>query len=78
VSGVFLVLGLLLIGIELQVVGIARIAAAPENEIVSRLGTRVVRLLILLVIAGLGLSGLLAIVNYAILARIDQGFAVFG
>ncbi len=77
-SGVFLVLGLLLIGIELQVVGIARIAAAPENEIVSRLGTRVVRLLILLVIAGLGLSGLLAIVNYAILARIDQGFAVFG
>lgn len=33
VSGVFLMLGLLLIGIELQIVNIARIAAVLENGI---------------------------------------------
>jgi hypothetical protein len=36
------------------------------------------RLMALLTVTGLGLSGFLAMLNYAILARIDQGFAVFG
>jgi hypothetical protein len=78
VSGAFLALGLLLIAIEWQVVGIARIAAAGENALAESLSRKVYRLLILLVIVGLGMGGLLASLTYAILARIDQGFAVFG
>ena len=78
VSGAFLAIGLLFVGIELQVVGIARLAAAPESEIADKLRARVFRLLVLLVIAGLAMCCLLGIMTYAILARIDQGFAVFG
>jgi hypothetical protein len=33
---------------------------------------------VLLVIAGLGLCGVLTIVTYAILSRIKEGLAVFG
>jgi hypothetical protein len=37
-----------------------------------------VRLLVTFGLAGALLDGFLAILTYAILARIDQGFAVFG
>lgn len=76
VSGVFLALGMLLAGIELQIFGIARLSEDRERD--AGLRTRVRRLLILLVIAGVALCGFLAVLTYAILARIDQGFAVFG
>jgi hypothetical protein len=78
VSAGSLALGLLLVGVVLQVVAIARMAAAAENAIAAKLAIRVRRLLMLLVSAALGLCGLLVIVTLAILARVDQGFAVFG
>ncbi len=78
VSGVFLAIGLLLVGVVVQVVGIARIAAATEPAAGEGLRRRVARLLLLLVVAGLAMCGLMAIVVYGILARIDEGFAVFG
>ena len=77
VSAAFLALGLLLAGMLVQVAGIARMAS-DEPTTAALLGRRVARLLMLLAVAGLGLCGLLAVVVYAILARIDQGFAVFG
>jgi hypothetical protein len=60
-----------------EVAGIARMAS-DEPATAALLGRRVARLLMLLAVAGLSLCGLLAIVVYAILAVIDQGFAVFG
>jgi hypothetical protein len=78
VSGAFLVLGVLLGGILLQIAGIVRIEADLDSRSTERLRKRVSRLLVFLVIAGAGLLCLLGIINYAILARIDEGFAVFG
>jgi nitrogen fixation/metabolism regulation signal transduction histidine kinase len=78
VSGVFLVLGLLLAGIGREVLGVVRTAAAASDPWAAALQKRLARLLILLTVAGLGLSGILALLTYGILARIDEGFAVFG
>lgn len=78
VSLVFLVLGILLAGIGREVFGLARIAAPASDPWAGALRMRLVRLLALLTVAGLGLSGILAILTYGILSRIDEGFAVFG
>jgi hypothetical protein len=78
VSAVFLLLGLLLIGIELQIVGIARIAQAQDNGVPEGLRNRVFRLLILLALTGLGLGAALAALTYGVIERIKQGFAIFG
>jgi hypothetical protein len=78
VSAAFLAIGLLFVGIESQVVGIARLAADLEGEIAGRLRARVFRLLVFLVIAGLAMCCLLGSMIYGILERIGQGFAVFG
>lgn len=78
VSAIFLGLGLLLSAIEAQVVQIARLTADLADQSGILLNRRVFRLLFFLSIGGLSLCGFLAILTYAILARIDQGFAVFG
>ncbi len=78
VSGVFLVLGLLLAGIGLEILGVARIAATAAEPWPSAFRTRLTRLLIFLTVAGLGLCGILAILTHGILSRMDEGFAVFG
>jgi hypothetical protein len=78
VSTVFLALGLVLLGIRVQALGLVRVIAAGDPPTSLRLEQRVFRLLLLLSCAATGLCGILAIVAYAILARIDQGFAVFG
>lgn len=78
VSGSFLALGALLVGVEAQILGIARLAAKAEGDVAVALRTRVRRLLFGLVAAGTDLCCVLALAAYAILARIDQGFAVFG
>jgi hypothetical protein len=78
VGGVFVALGLLLLGILLEVAAIARFALDPEGTVTSRLRDRVRRLLQLLLAAGLFLCLVMAMVTYGILARIDEGFAVFG
>jgi hypothetical protein len=78
VGGVFVALGLLLLGIMLQVVAIARIARAQEGAVAARLRDKVRGLLLLLLAGGLFLCLVMAIVTSGILARIDEGFAVFG
>lgn len=78
VSGVFLVLGLLLTGIGIQVLRIVKIAATAAGPWAGALRMRLTRLLILLTVSGLGLSGILAILTWGILSRIDEGYAVFG
>lgn len=78
VGGVFVALGLLLSGIMLQVVAIARIARAQEGAGAARLQEKVRGLLLLLLAGGFFLCLVMAIVTSGILARIDEGFAVFG
>lgn len=78
VAGVFIALGLLLLGIQLEVAAIATMALAREGADAARLRRRVRRLLVLLLAGGLFLCLVMAIVTYGILARIDEGFAVFG
>jgi hypothetical protein len=78
VSGVFVVLGLLLAGIGLEILGVARIAATTKDPWASAFRTRLTRLLILFTVAGLGMCGILAILTHGILSRIGEGLAVFG
>jgi hypothetical protein len=78
VGGVFLALSLALFGIRAQLVSLANMIAAGDPPASRRLEQRFFRLLLLLGGAGTGLCGILAILAYAILARIDEGFAVFG
>jgi hypothetical protein len=78
VIGIFLTLGLLLFGIQKHVAGIARLANRVEDQRPPEIEKHVFRLLVYLSLGGAGLCGFLAILTYAILARIDQGFAVFG
>jgi len=78
VGGVFLATGFLVAGIRAQVLGLAAIARTAAEPLMNALRTRVTRLMILLTVAGLGLTGILAIAIFAILSRIDEGFSVFG
>ncbi len=78
VSVVFFALGTLLWAIKSQLVQIAHLAVGRTQQNGIALERRVVRLLFLLSVGALGLCASLAILTYAILVRIDQGFAVFG
>lgn len=78
VSGVFLMLGMLLAGITMQVLGLAKIAVSAGSPPMHALNKGIRRLMILLSVVGLGLCAILAILTYGILSRIDEGFAVFG
>lgn len=78
VSGVFLMLGILLAGITMQVLGLAKIAVSAGAARMHALSKGITRLMLLLTVVGLGLSAILAILTYGILSRIDEGFAVFG
>jgi hypothetical protein len=78
VGCIFLVLGLLLFGIQRNVAGIARVTRTGEEWAPAAVEVPVLRLLLYLSLGGAGLCGILALLAYAILARIDQGFAVFG
>jgi hypothetical protein len=78
VGGVFLTLGLLLFGTQRHVSGIVRGMRSSEEPVATGVEVHVFRLLLYLSLGGAGLCGILAVMAYAILARIDQGFAVFG
>jgi hypothetical protein len=77
ISAIFLGGGVLLLGIQGQVARIAAIARNLEAETARSLGRHVKRLLAYLLPGGVFLCAVLGIMTYAILARIDQGFAVF-
>ena len=78
VSSVFAALGLLLVSIAVQALGLAGAAAALEAGAAAPLHRRLSPLLLLLGLGGLGLSGVLAVIVWGILSRIGEGFAVFG
>jgi len=78
VAAAFLVVGVLLLGIQRHVAGIAALAHGHDGEPARELATHVSRLLAYLVAGGAFLCSVLGVMAYAILARIDQRFAVFG
>ncbi len=78
VSAVFLLVGLMIAGIRSRVTRIAHAALAAKGEARAELNREVTALLIYLVAGGSLTCAFMASLTYAILARIDQGFAVFG
>ena len=78
VSAVFLCVGLLLFGIQGRVAGIAAAVRGQDGDRAPALASHVRWLLAYLLAGGLVLGVALGFMTYAILARIDQGFAVFG
>jgi hypothetical protein len=78
VGATFLGVGALLLGIQRHVAGIAAVAYGKVGESARELTTHVKRLLAYLLAGGALLCGVLGLMTYVILARIDQGFAVFG
>jgi len=78
VSLFFAFLALLILGITRQLAAIGVLSRAMVDERGAALRARWKRLAVYLVLGGLILLSVLLIVTYAIVARIDQGFAVFG
>jgi len=78
VGAVFMGLGVLLSGIQRHAAGIAVLTAEHGGETAQEEATHVKWLLTYLVVGGALLCAVLGLMTYAILARIDQGFAVFG
>jgi hypothetical protein len=78
VSGVFLAAGLLLLGIQSRTAGIAKSNTATGDANGNGIARHLPVLLVYLIIGGLALCAIMAIATFAILARINQGFAVFG
>lgn len=76
VSAVFLGVGLVLLGIQRHVAAVA--GALRGQGDASALATHARQLVGYLLAAGAFVGVVLALLTYAILARIDQGFAVFG
>lgn len=71
----------LFLGVQRHVAAIVAIAADARREeggAARRLVPRVHRLVAHLLAGGILLLALLSVATYAILTRIDQGFAVFG
>ncbi len=78
VTGFFLTLGVLLYGIQRHVAAIAAVTRGRDDEAAEKLGSNVTWLVAYLLLGGSILSAVLGFLTYVILARIDQGFAVFG
>jgi predicted DNA repair protein MutK len=78
VSAVCFALAFVVAGIRAQVLQIARLTTLIPEENRADIRRRVGRLLTYLLVGGLALTLMLALLTYGILARIDQGFAVFG
>jgi hypothetical protein len=78
VSAVFFGVGLVLFGIQRQVAAIAAAVPALGGASTPALAAHVRRLVAYLLAAGTFAGVVLALLNYAILERIGQGFAVFG
>jgi len=78
VSAGFLGVGLVLFGIQRHVAAIVAAVRGHNADSLREPAMHVDRLLAHLLAGGAFVCALLAILTYAILARIDQGFAVFG
>ena len=78
VSAVFVGVGVALFGIQRHVAAIAAATRGQGGEPAQELAAHLRRLLTYLLAGGAFVCMVLALLAYAILARIDQGFAVFG
>jgi hypothetical protein len=78
VSAVFVGVGLVLFGIQRHVAAVAAAVRGDDGDPPRDLAMHVDRLVAHLMAGGALVCALLAILTYAILSRIDQGFAVFG
>jgi hypothetical protein len=78
VSAVFLGMGLVLFGIQRHVAAIVVAVRGHDGESTREPARHVAPLVAYLLAGGAFVWALLAILAYAILARIDHGFAVFG
>lgn len=78
VGAVFLGVGWLLFGIQRRALRTAAMVSGRPGQASIELAAQVHRLLALLLTGGILVVVVLGAVAYAILARIDQGFAVFG
>jgi 4-amino-4-deoxy-L-arabinose transferase-like glycosyltransferase len=76
VTAVFLGMGLVLFGIQRHFAAIA--AAVPGHESARELARHMAPLVVYLLAGGAFVCVVLGSLTYAILERIDQGFAVFG
>jgi hypothetical protein len=79
VGAVFLGVGVLLLGTQRHVAGIAALAAHGQDaETAHELAAHLNRLLAYLLAGGAFLCAVLGAMTYGILERIDQGLAAFG
>ena len=78
VGAIFLGVAVLLLGIQRHVAGVAALGYGNDGERAQDLVGHLNRLLAYLLVGGAFLCTALGIMTYAILTRIDQGFAVFG
>jgi hypothetical protein len=78
VGAVFLGVGVLLLGIQRHVAGVAALAYGRDGERAQDLMAHLNRLLAYLLVGGAFLCAVFGMMTYGILTRIDQGFAVFG
>jgi hypothetical protein len=78
VSAVLVGVGLLLFGIQRRVAAVATAVRGDDAGAPQDLPMHVDRLVVYLLAGGVLVCAILAVLTYAILARLDQGFAVFG
>jgi hypothetical protein len=78
VSAVFAGVGLVFFGIQRHVAAVSAATRGQGGEPARELATHLRRLVSYLLAGGAFVCMVLALLGYAILARIDQGFAVFG
>lgn len=78
VSAIYVAVGIVLLGIQRHAAATAAAVHGDVGGSSRRLDRHVSRLLAYLLAAGVFVCVVLALMAYGILARIDQGFAVFG
>lgn len=78
VTGFFMATGILHYGMQRHLAGIVEAARELEKDTFQGLTVHMNRLVVYLLLGGSILCVIIAVLTWAILARIDQGFAVFG
>ena len=78
VSAVFVGMGIVLVGVQRHAAAVTAALRDPGGASAGQAPTHLRRLVAYLVAGGVPVCAALVILTYAILARIDQGFAVFG
>ncbi len=78
VAALFLILGCLMGGITYHATGVARAVVTVADLTDGHLARHLSRMTVLLMASGAGLLGILGLILFAVLSRINEGYAVFG